>query len=177
MIHFERSADYDLVKRIITHPRLYRYLADDCSPPASEFEPQRHPAIWYVIVHDDEDLLGLWMFVPQNGICWEVHTALLPCAWGERGQLAARLLPTWMWHASACRRIITNVPENTRLALHFAYKAGMEVFGINRDSYLKNGVLEDQVMLGISKPAKPLVSKAETPLESIVEAGEEEACQ
>jgi hypothetical protein len=175
MINFERSFDYELVRQIITHPRLYPHLSDDHSPPPDEYQPQRHPAIWYVIVRDDDELLGLWMFVPQNGVCWEVHTALLPCAWGERGQLAARLLPTWIWHASHCRRIVTNVPVTNRLALHFAYQAGMRVFGVNEASYQKNGVLHDQVMLGISKPAKPVIAEAGE-VQARTEEPEEETC-
>jgi hypothetical protein len=181
MISFERSFDYELIRSCITHPRIYKYLSDDYSPLASEYRPQEHAGIWYVIARDvrDEgsDLLGCWIFIPQNGVCWEVHTALLPCAWGERGQLAARLLPIWIWAASCCKRIITNVPTSNRLALHFAYKAGMEVFGVNRASYMKNGILYDQVMLGISKPYKPVIAEAEHALESRAEAEKEETCQ
>ncbi|PWT72949.1 MAG: hypothetical protein C5B60_08835 [Chloroflexi bacterium] len=184
MITFERSFDYDLIRSVLTHPRLYRYLADDTSPPAYEFTPQQHPAIWYVTVRDDRELLGLWMFVPQNGVCWEVHTALLPNAWGERGQLAARLLPGWMWRNTSCRRIVSNVPTTNRLALHFALKAGMKIFGVNEASFLKNGVLCDQVMLGISKPFKVPIADDGIGLESIavaiaeaLEPPKEEACQ
>ena len=173
MITFERSFDYDLVRSIITHPRLWPHLSDDFSPPAGEYRPQEHPAIWYVIVHDEhergEDLLGLWMFVPLNGVCWEVHTALLPVAWGEKGHIAALMLPSWIWEHTHCRRIVTNVPGSNRLALHFAYKAGMKVFGHNEASFLKGGVLYDQVMLGISRPTAPVVAP--------VDEEKEEACQ
>ena len=180
MIAFERSFDYELIRSILTHPRLWKYLSDDYSPAPGDFYPQEHPSIWYVIVRDvhekGADLLGLWMFVPQNGVCWEVHTALLPCAWGERGQLAARLLPMWMWYASHCRRIVTNVPASNRLALHFAYRAGMKVFGVNEASYLKNGVLLDQVMLGISRPDQlPPIEAGEA--QERTEEREEEVCQ
>jgi len=124
--------------------------------------------IWYIIVRDifpdtgPEEILGLWLFVPQNGICWEVHTCLLPPAWGERGQRAARLLPEWIWENTHCRRIVTNVPTQNRLALHFATRAGMKVYGVNQDSYLKGGILYDLVCLGISKPDKSAVNEAET---------------
>lgn len=160
MIRFERSYDYELIRRILTHPRLYPHLSDDFSPAPGDYRPQEHPAIWYVVVYDEhdarEDLLGLWMFVPANGVCWEVHTALLPCAWGEKGQLASLMLPAWIWEHTHCRRIITNVPKSNRLALHFALKAGMKIFGVNEASFLKGGVLCDQVMLGISKPQAPV---------------------
>ena len=165
MITFERTFDYEQIRKIMTHPRIYPYISDDGSPAPEEFRPYEHEMIWYITVHDkrDEgtDLLGLWMFIPENTICWEVHTALLPCAWGPKGQLAARMLPAWIWAHTPCRRIITNVPSTNRLALHFAYKAGMKIYGVNRQSFLKNGVLCDQICLGISKAERPIFSDDE----------------
>jgi len=179
VIHFERSFDYSLIRDIITHPKLWPHLSDDLTPPASQFRPVESPLIWYVLPYyhrsseEAPDLLGMWMFVPQTSICWEVHTALLPVAWGPLGQMAARLLPGWMWANSQCRRIVTNVPSPNRLALRFAIKAGMKIYGCNRQSYLKNGVLCDQLCLGLSKPDEWPSVGAETGLESI----EEPICQ
>lgn len=157
MITFERSTDYGLIRRILTHPRIWDKISDDYSPPVREYQPIKHDAVWYVVVRDAKpegaELLGLWMFVPQNGVCWEVHTALMPCAWGDVGLEAARQLPAWIWANTPCRRIVTNVPSTNRLALHFAVKAGMRIYGVNQASYLKGGKLCDQVCLGLSPPA------------------------
>jgi RimJ/RimL family protein N-acetyltransferase len=170
MIHFERSFDYELIRQILTHPKIYDHISDDGSPAREEYQPIEHEAIWYVIVRDvreeGEDLLGLWMFTPQNAVCWEVHTALLPCAWGPAGQRAARLLPEWIWANTPCRRIVTNVPETNRLALHFAAKAGMKVYGVNRQSWMKDGVLCDQICLGLSKSETETVSAIEEKIAS-----------
>jgi RimJ/RimL family protein N-acetyltransferase len=156
MIFFMRSTDYDLIREIMTHKAIYRHIADDSSPAAEDYYPVESDQVWYVVVRDivdsDVQVLGLWMFVPQNGVCWDVHTCLLPAAWGERAHAAARMLPSWIWEHTPCRRIVTSVPSNNRLALHFATEAGMTIFGVNRASYLKCGVLHDQVCLGISKP-------------------------
>jgi len=171
VITFGRTQNYELIREILTYPRIYPYISDDYSPPASEYQPVKHDAVWYVLALDvhtnGHDLLGLWMFVPQNGVCWEVHTALLPCAWGDVGLAAAQLLPAWIWEHTPCRRIITNVPATNRLAFHFAIKAGMEIYGTNRASYLKNGALCDQTCLGISAPAETGHGEAETGLCSI----------
>jgi RimJ/RimL family protein N-acetyltransferase len=160
VIHFERSFDYELIRRILTHERIWPHISDDYSPPPSEYQPIESTAVWYIMVRDiypdagPEEVLGLWMFVPQNSVCWEVHTALLPTAWGDRGQRAARMLPDWIWENTHCRRIVTNVPTTNRLALHFAVKAGMTIYAVNPASYLKHGTLCDQVCLGISPPNK-----------------------
>jgi RimJ/RimL family protein N-acetyltransferase len=182
VIHFERSFDYELIRRILTHEKIWPHISDDYSPPATEFRPIESTAAWYIVVRDiypdagPEEVLGLWMFVPQNSVCWEVHTCLLPTAWGDRGQRAARMLPDWIWQHTHCRRIITNVPSTNRLALHFAVKAGMTIYGVNRASFLKHGTLCDQVCLGISPSDKTTRTEAETVSESIGESSADESC-
>lgn len=152
MITFERTRNYRLIREVLVHPKIWPFISDDASPPVEEFQPVEHDAFRYILAYCDDTLLGLWMFVPQNGVCWEVHTALLPVAWGLLGQSAAKALPGWIWENTPCRRIVTNVPSSNRLALHFALKAGMKIYGVNEGSYLKAGILRDQVCLGISKP-------------------------
>jgi RimJ/RimL family protein N-acetyltransferase len=155
MITFERSFDYDLIWAVMTwSPAIYDKISDDYSPPREKFRPLEHDSLWYVICRDDREVLGLWIFVPQNAVCWEVHTVLLPCAWGARGIEAALELPDWIWEHTTCRRIVTHVPATNRLALRFAKEAQMVEYGVNEKSYLKDGALLDQVCLGISAPAE-----------------------
>lgn len=148
---FERSRDFDLIRKIMTHPRVYPHITDDGSPPVEEFHPIESSDLWYVVVRNGDTVLGLWVFVPQNGVCWEVHTCLLPVAYGELGQQAAKEMAAWVWKYTPCRRIITNVPEFNRLARRFAVAAGMVEFGRNEKSFLKDGKLYGQIMLGLSK--------------------------
>ncbi len=152
MFAFQRTNDYELVRGIITHPRVYPHVSDDFSPAPDLYEPADHPALWYVLVREGGELLGMWMFAPQNFICWEVHMCMLPNGWGERGLEAARALEQWMWENTPCQRIVASIPIQNSLAVRFALKAGMEPFGLNPKSYQKGGVLQDQVLLGASRP-------------------------
>ena len=149
---FERSEDWELIKKIVTHPRVYPAVSDDFSPPASEWEPIKHQDAWYVIARDGEDVLGLWALFPDSRICWKVHTCLLPKSYGERARVAVRGFSAWVWANTPCLRVITDVPDYNRLAMNFALEAGLTEFGVNRKAYMKNGKLHDLVMLGISKP-------------------------
>jgi RimJ/RimL family protein N-acetyltransferase len=151
-MQFDRSWDWQLIKGVVTHPRVYPHISDDFCPPAEQWEPNRHESIWYVVVRDGGELLGLWMFVPHNAICWEIHTCLLPSAWGRRAREAAQQGWAWLWANSSCVRVITDVPECNRLALRFARAAGMTQYGLNPKSYMKNGQLHDVILLGISRP-------------------------
>jgi RimJ/RimL family protein N-acetyltransferase len=165
MIHIERSADYALIRGIMAHPGVYSHLTDDFSPAIADFVPLQSDGLWYLVVWDGNELLGLWMLVPQNAVCWEIHTVLLPNAWGDRAHRAAQAVLEWIWTHTPCRRIVTNVPAENRLAYHFALSAGLEQYGVNDRSFLKHGRLQNQICLGISRPLSlPLFKDTETPI-------------
>jgi RimJ/RimL family protein N-acetyltransferase len=102
------------------------------------------------MVRDGAEVLGLFMLVRHNAVTWEIHTCLLPSAWGRTIE-AAREMAGWAFAHMPCFRIITNVPAYNRLALKFAQRAGMIEYGTNYRSYLKDGRLWDQICLGLSK--------------------------
>ncbi len=175
MIHFERSTDYELIRKIITHPKIYRHLVDDNSPARENYYPIEDEVVWYIVVREifpdaePQEILGLWMLHPHNSICWEIHTALLPNAWGDRADRAGRMVFEWIWENTPCRRLITNVPSSNRLALHYAVRAGMKIWGVNEASFLKDGILRDQVCLGFTRPDPSPRSEVESSFEKLRE--------
>lgn len=142
----------ELVREIITLPAIWRSAADDFGGDSGQFEPPDHPAIWYVLGRDGEELLGLWMFMPENSICWDVHTCLLPSAYGPVSREATSKMVAWIWENTPCQRIVTKVPVFNRLAMALAKDVGLVEYGRNPKSFLKGGVLHEQVLLGISAP-------------------------
>lgn len=150
-IRLERTTDVELIKRVVTDPAVYPHASDDYSPSPAAWEPLVDDCIWYVKASDGDELLGLWMFHPENAICWKVHTCLLPNAYGARAKVAAKMMAEWLWDHTPCQRLVTDVPAFNRLAFHFARRAGMEQFGVNPKSFMKNGQLHDQILLGMSR--------------------------
>ena len=151
MITVERTLDYELVRRIVTHPKIYCHIADDGSPAAADWRPIESDAVVYLLVLSDEQPAGVFTLVPQNRVCYEVHTCLLPDIWGPDALIASGKAMRWMFANTPCERIMTNVPDYNRIALRFARRSGMTYFGCNTKSYLHRGVLHDQIMLGVSK--------------------------
>lgn len=141
----------ELVREVMTHPRVYPWIGDDGSPAREEFRPNDHPALWYVLAFDGEDLLGLWLFVPLNAITWEAHTCLLPGHGFRRGRQAGKEVIEWLWANTPCERLVTSVPTYNRAALQFAKAAGMQEYGRNPQSFLKDGRRHDQILLGIGR--------------------------
>jgi RimJ/RimL family protein N-acetyltransferase len=152
MITVERTLDYELVRSIVTHPKIYPHVADDDAPKAEEWRPLESTVVWHILVRLDGEPAGVFILVPQNAVCYELHTCLLPMLWGSATEAGRRMF-AWMFEHSPCRRIMTNVPDYNRLALRAAQNSGMREFGVNTKSYLKRGILCDQIMLGISKEA------------------------
>lgn len=152
MITLERTTDLEAIRAIMTSETIYPQITDDFSPGPEEFRPPESPLIWYVLAKDGEEILGLFMFVPRNGVCFEVHNYLLPNSWGERAKEAGKGVLEWIWKNTECRRVFGTTPAYNRLAVKFAIGAGMELIGVNRASILKGGMLHDQVLTGMSRP-------------------------
>lgn len=150
MLTYERTVDYGLVRSIITHPTQYQWAGDDFSPPAAEFKPNEDERIWYVLAMDGEKLMGMMMFLPQSSVCWEVHCCLLPACWGRTTE-AARGAFAFLFRHTQAQRIVANIAAYNKLAIRLAVRSGMEMFGANRASWLRNGELHDQLCFGISK--------------------------
>lgn len=141
-----RTRDMALVASILAHPAIWPHISDDgCTEP----DPQDNDALHWMLVSDGEPA-GVFMLHQHNAACWEVHTCLLPRAWGQPAAQAAQLLLAYAFGIGA-RKVITHVPSYNRLALRFAKAAGMTQEGVNRASFAKNGELLDQIMLGITE--------------------------
>lgn len=151
MISFAPTRDEELIKAVVTHRRIYPHISDDFTDDPSLWEMPENENITYLCAYDGEELLGMWVLIPENTICWDVHTCLLPSAWGSRAIQAAKAAIDWVWKNTACVRLTTHVPEYNVLALRFAESAGMTKFGFNDASYQKKGKLWGQHLLGISK--------------------------
>ena len=124
-------------------------MTDDGAMDKGLFFPPVHDGVIWLKAED----CGVFMLHAHNLVTYEVHTCL-PFA-GSRALDAAIAGRKWMFENTPCQRLITNVPEFNKVALRFAKKAGMKVIGINEKSFMKNGKLYDQTLLGISKEGTP----------------------
>lgn len=101
------------------------------------------------------------MFEKTSPILFKVHTCVLPIGRGIWANEAAKKMALWIWEHTECQRIVTDVPENNRLALKFAEAAGMQQFGVNPKSYKKGGKLLDVILLGLSRPESLIQSSVQ----------------
>lgn len=137
--------DSDLIKKAVTHPKVWPSVSDDYCK-VDEFKPM-DDGIYLAVEMDD--YAGCFWLHPENSTTWQIHTCLLPIAWGK-SQEAANMATQWMFDNTPCRKIITFVPQGNILAFRLAKRCGFEVEGVVKKSILKSGVLVDQTLLGLS---------------------------
>jgi RimJ/RimL family protein N-acetyltransferase len=133
----------------VTNEKIWDYVSDDGSDILT-YEPVIEESIyWLKAVNQNQDY-GVFLVHPQNYVCYEVHTCLLPTVWGMALECTIPLIE-WVFRNTKCQRLVTNVPEYNYRALSLAKRSGLTEYGFNEKSYLKNGKLFSQIMLGISK--------------------------
>ncbi len=151
-IRLSRTYDAELVRSIITNPAIYGRMSDDYAPSREDYVPAAPDAVAYVLVEVDEQPKGVWALVPQSRTLWEVHTALLPDIWGTVAKQAAPLLLDWVWSNTTCQRLFTMVPQYARATRKFAMHAGMQECGLHEKAYMKDGELQDLIIMGCNRP-------------------------
>jgi RimJ/RimL family protein N-acetyltransferase len=98
-------------------------------------------------------VIGIFQVSAHNRVAWELHQGFLPEAIRAGYPLPAAIaFREWIWSNSECQRLFGWIVKSNRLALRFAKRAGMKVCGINERSFLKDGVVQDQLLVGISRP-------------------------
>lgn len=147
----ERLTDVDMIASTLAHPKVYPSISDDYSLPPQELNQAISESIIYLGAYSDQ-YLGLFMIHQHNGILYEGHTCLLPVAWGRATECAKACI-AWIFENTACRRLITTVPDGNALALRLALRSGMTQYGHNPESIQKGGRLIGQSLLGITKGA------------------------
>lgn len=141
----ERTRDMGLVRAILSHPAIWPHIHDDG---VEEPGPVDADGLYWLLIDGGA---GVFLLHQHNTVTYEVHTCLLPEMWGDKAKEATYLCRRWMFEHTPCRKLITNVPAYNLLALRFAKRCGMTTEGVNRKSYLKNGELMDQHVLGLTK--------------------------
>jgi len=163
MISFARTTDLSAVKRVVTTPEVWRRMVDDYAPSREQWEPNAEQSIWYVEVFSDDfhelqidrDVsqaeVGIISLFPQSPHWAEIHTTLLPVAWGRCVPIGKAFL-AWCWENTPFTCLTTHIPSYNRLALRMAEQSGMHHAGLIHDSFKRGGKLHSQYILEAIKP-------------------------
>ena len=138
------TTDIDFITKCIL--ANFDWLTDDGDTDPDLYFPPFGDHISWIKVGE----FGVFLFERKNFVTFECHTALLPISRGKAVDIGKQALQ-WAWDNTPALRIITSVPETNPLALRMAQKSGFVQYGLNINSFCKNGKLYDQTLLGINK--------------------------
>ena len=79
------------------------------------------------------------------------HVSMLPQALGPRAREAGVAVVPWLWEHTPALRLVCHISAANTLAIRYAERMGLEQYGLNPKSWMKDGKLHDEVLLGISK--------------------------
>lgn len=152
MIELERTKDYDLVRMVMTNPKIYPGLADDFYPAPENFWPTESDSIYYLMAMEDGKLLGIYITHPINTLTWETHHAILPENWGAKATEIGAAFEAWLWVNTPATKAVGFTPTSNPLAIRYAKKAGMQEAGRLDKCYQKDFALYDIVIFSKSRP-------------------------
>lgn len=145
MITLQPLNDIKVINRVILDAAVNDDISDDAS---KNHELQQLPHTFECLgIYQDEEIKGLFMLVPQNAVTAEIHTCLL--LRGRAAFKAGQLLLEYLF--SKYQKAISYTPSNNRKALIYAIGLGFKKEGILTQSFLKNGELLNQTLVGLTK--------------------------
>jgi RimJ/RimL family protein N-acetyltransferase len=128
--------------------RVWAASIDDGAPSPGDWRPGADPRIVYVVASDAGRPVATFTLLPQNSVTYEIH---VDRAFGPQAARAHREIFGWAFEHTPARRIVASIPADNPIAIRAARRAGMEQYGVNLASFLRRGVLQDQILFGVSK--------------------------
>jgi RimJ/RimL family protein N-acetyltransferase len=146
-IEIRNIDDLDAVNQIILNEFIQDDISDDLTKNMKLTYLPNH--VEWLGVYVDDKLKGLYLLIAQNSITAEIHTCLLPDVRGVKAIQAGKALLLHLF--SKYKKAISYIPEYNKKATLYASMLGFKIEGINRESFLKNGKIHDQYLVGITK--------------------------
>jgi hypothetical protein len=104
------------------------------------------PYVKIIIPYENEDM-GFFLFVQQNKVTVELHTCILPGFAGKLVTEASALVKEVIKQQYS--KIITLIPVFNKPAMFMALRCGFTKEGVNKRSFLKDGIIYDQYYMGL----------------------------
>ncbi|EML1065938.1 DUF2824 family protein [Acinetobacter nosocomialis] len=145
-MHLVKLDDLEEINKIILNEHVQKDICDDSTRNEKVLDLSGHE--WIGVV-EDNITQGLFLLINHNSIAIEIHTCLLPSLRGSKAIEAGKLILKLIFENH--QKVISWIPENNRKAKLFAQILGFQVEGINRASFLKDGRLLDQFLVGLTK--------------------------
>ena len=150
MIRAARTFDTELIKSIITRDDIWSTVAED-GRKKEDYAPNVTDECWLLMTSND-DVVGLYNLHAHNAVTIEIHAHVLPEHRNEHSKETGHEALQWIYSNSPeYKKVVAQIPVIYENVKRFTCGFGFKVEGVNRLSYLKNGAIVDQYLLGITR--------------------------
>jgi len=150
-LNCERTFDDELVYRVMTSPEIWQTVAEDGQNP-DDFNPNCDDDCW-LLIDDRSELVGLYNLHASNSTTLMMHAQIMTDKRQEYSDRAG--LEVWKWILNNCpnnyQKFNAMIPTIYPNVKNYADRMFMVLEGLNRKSYLKNGNICDQWMMGVTR--------------------------
>ena len=148
-MNVERTFDTELIKGIMSRADMWDTVAEDGQDP-DDYAPDVNGECWLLLTVDDKPI-GAYCVHQRNAVTLEIHAQVLPEFRKEHSTESGTKVLKWILDNTECQKVIAQIPAIYPNVKRFTESFGFQVEGENRMSYLKNGELHNQWLLGITR--------------------------
>lgn len=131
---------------------LWDYLSDDSPIEPWEFDARVDETSRWYASWEDAELLGVYWARQLNHVTWEIHTNVRLAWWGSGKTVPhAKATLQFIFDDTGAHKMNAIIPETATHVLRYAKEVGFVEEGRSKESLMKNGKLQDQIYLGITK--------------------------
>lgn len=126
-------------------------MQDDHTPARENFDVQM-TGIIHLLPIVDNNIIGCISFRVKSAIMVEAHISILKEHRAQYAFRASKQAIEWIWRNTQVKKIVSMTPDTLPHIKKFILKLGFELEGVNKCSFLKDGVTYDQYYGGLKRP-------------------------
>lgn len=150
MIDLFHTNDMNLVRSIMTSPDIWEQSVEDGSSASNFYPSQDYLSVW-LLVKLKNDVIGV-ILVHNDSLCSvNIHPVLLS-KYKRYGRDMLKAFFKWfVTLPDTLCKVNCSIPNHLKIVQNFAKKVGFKKEGINRASFFKNGIAQDQIRYGLTR--------------------------
>ncbi len=132
--------------------QVWGVLTDDSGLKFEDYRPRiDEDSRWYITSHNGRPVAAFWLR-RLNGVTWEAHANVIPSTWGsKRGTALCRQALKLAFEDTEALKFVAQITDSSPATQKMAESIGFSREGINKKSFLRDGVLHDQVYFGMTR--------------------------
>lgn len=146
-----RAKHMDALRQFLCLPDIWENIAGK-NVSQDNFYPQNtHECLWLLVIDNDETI-GVIFLHHDNSFTLKMHPYMLK----SHKMLAKKMMKKFYeWFDETMPeqiiKLIVSIPTSRKPLINFAKNVGFEMEGNNRQSYIDDGIIYDQINMGIAR--------------------------